>query len=83
MSAFVVTREGFQVQWQVEVCPGNHESAGKRHSGRTGQGNRWLGGILVEASVNVTRKSDSYYAALYHRVAARRGKKRAEVKEPR
>jgi len=33
----------------------------------------WL--ILVEASVNVDRKSDSYYAALYHRIAARRGKR--------
>ena len=55
-----------------------HESAGKRHSGRTGKGNRWLGGMLVEASLNVTRKSDSYYAAFYHRIAARRGKRRAQ-----
>ena len=63
----------------AKSCPGNHESAGKRHSGRTGKGNRWLRAILVEASMNITRKSDSYYAALYHRIAARRGKKRAHV----
>src|SRR5215472_7679917 len=40
----------------AEICPGDHESAGKRHSGRTGKGNRWLRGILVEASVNVARR---------------------------
>ena len=59
----------------AKICPGNHDCADKRHSGRTGKGNRWLRGMLVEASVNVTR----LLRALYHRIAPRRGKKRAQV----
>jgi transposase len=31
------------------MCPGNHESAGKRRSGKTRRGNRWLRTALVEA----------------------------------
>ena len=30
------------------VCPGNNESAGKRRSGRTRQGNRWLRATLTQ-----------------------------------
>ena len=26
----------------AKVCPGNDESAGKRRSGKTGKGNKWL-----------------------------------------
>jgi transposase len=63
----------------AKISPGNHESAGKRYSGRTGMGNRWLRAILVEAARNVSRNPHSYYAALYHRLSQRRGKKRAMV----
>jgi transposase len=63
----------------AKISPGNHESAGKRYSGRTGMGNRWLRAILVEAARNVSRNPRSYYAALYHRLSGRRGKKRAIV----
>jgi len=63
----------------AKISPGNHESAGKRYSGRTGMGNRWLRAILVEAARNVSRNPHSYYAALYHRLSGRRGKKRAMV----
>jgi transposase len=34
----------------AKVCPGNNESAGKRHSGRTGHGNPWLSSALVGCS---------------------------------
>jgi transposase len=63
----------------AKISPGNHESAGKRYSGRTGMGNRWLRAILVEAAMNVSRNPHSYYAALYQRISRRRGKKRAMV----
>jgi transposase len=59
------------------VCPGNNESAGKRKSGRTTHGNRWLRTALVQSAWAATRKKDSYFQAQYRRLAARRGKKRA------
>jgi len=63
----------------AKICPGNNESAGKRKSGRTGKGNRWLHSILVEAANNVSRNRASYYGAQYHRIARRRGRQRALV----
>jgi transposase len=61
----------------AKICPGNNESAGKRRSGYAGKGNRWLRSILVECAWCATRKKDSYFKAQYHRLAARRGQKRA------
>jgi transposase len=61
------------------LCPGNNESAGKRHSGRCRPGNAWLKAILVEAAWGAVRARDTYLAALYHRLAARRGAKRAII----
>lgn len=59
------------------VSPGNNESAGKRKSGRTGHGNLWLRPALVEAAWAAVRTKGSYLSAQYHRLAARRGAKRA------
>ncbi len=61
------------------VAPGNHQSGGKRYSGRSKKGNRTLRTVLVQAAHSAKRKKDSYLAALYHRIARRRGKKRAIV----
>jgi transposase len=61
------------------LCPGNEESAGKRLRTRTRKGNRWLRRSLAEAAWAATRRKDSYLAAQYRRLAARRGKKRALV----
>jgi transposase len=61
------------------MCPGNHQSAGKRHSGRTPGGNKWLRRVLVEAAWAGVKTKDSYLAAQYRRLAPRRGKKRAIV----
>jgi len=61
------------------ICPGTNESAGKRHSGKTAKGNRWLKRALTEAAHGAARTKKSYYAALYHRLAGRRGKKRAII----
>jgi len=59
------------------MCPGNHESGGKRLSGKTRQGNRWLRQILVAIAQVASKTKHTYLAAQYKRLAARRGKKRA------
>jgi transposase len=61
------------------MCPGNHASAGKRTSGRTRRGSRWLRSALIEAAQAAARTKDTYLAAQYRRLAARRGKKKAAV----
>ena len=61
------------------MCPGNHESAGKRRSGRTRKGSPWLRALLVQAAHAGARKKDTYLGAQYRRLAARRGKSRAAV----
>ncbi len=69
---------GHLASW-AHVCPGNHESAGKRKSGATGRGNPWLRAALVEAARAAARTKKSYFSAQYHRLAARRGGKRAAL----
>jgi transposase len=59
------------------VAPGNNESAGKQRTGRTRPGNPALRKGLAQAAHGAARKKDSYLQALYHRLAGRRGKKRA------
>jgi transposase len=61
------------------ICPGNNESAGKRKSGKTPKGNRWLRGALGEAACAASRTKATYLAAQFCRIAGRRGKKRALV----
>jgi transposase len=61
------------------LCPGNHESAGKRTTGKTRKGNRALRTALVEAAQAAGRSRATYLGAQYHRLAARRGKKKAIV----
>jgi transposase len=61
----------------VGVCPGNHESAGKRLSGKTTHGNAYLRAVLCELAWVVAHTKGTYLSAFSHRVARRRGKKRA------
>jgi transposase len=61
------------------LCPGNNESAGKRKNGKTRKGDRWLKRNLIEASLAISRTKDTYLSALYHRIARRRGAKKAAV----
>ncbi len=61
------------------VAPGNHESAGKRRSGKTRPGNKSLGAALNQAAHAAARTKNTYLNAQYHRLAARRGKKKAIV----
>jgi transposase len=67
---------GHLASW-AGLCPGNDESAGKRRSGRTRKGSRWLSIALTEAAQANTRSRDSYLSAQYRRLRARRGHKRA------
>jgi transposase len=69
---------GHLASW-AGLCPGNHESAGKRLSGRTRKGSPWLRAALVEAPRAAAHTKDTYLSAQYHRLAARRGAKRAAV----
>ncbi|HEY2428420.1 MAG TPA: IS110 family transposase [Acidimicrobiales bacterium] len=61
------------------MCPGNNESAGKHRSGRTTKGDRWLRQTLTQAAWAASHTKGTYLSAQYHRLAARRGKKRAVV----
>jgi len=61
------------------ICPGNHESAGKRLSGTIRKGNPWVRRILCQAAWAASHTKDTYLSAQYRRLAARRGKKRAII----
>jgi transposase len=61
------------------LAPGNHQSGGKRYSGRTTKGNKSLSSIMVQGAWSAVRVKGTFLKARYHRLAARRGKKRAIV----
>lgn len=63
----------------ARLCPGLHESAGKRRAITTGQGAVWLRATLQEVAWAAARTKRSYYRALYHRLKGRRGAKKAIV----
>jgi transposase len=58
-------------------CPGNDQSAGKRRSGRTRNGSKWLDWTLEESALAAIRSNDTYLAAQYQRLRPRRGHKKA------
>ena len=74
MSAFPTAKH--LVSW-AGVCPGNDESAGKRRSGRTRRGSKWLRANLIEAATAASRTKNTYLQAQYQRLRARRGHARA------
>ena len=58
-------------------CPGNDQSAGKRRSGRTRKGSKWLDDALKDAAMAAIRTNDSYLQAQYQRLRPRVGHGRA------
>lgn len=58
---------------------GNNVTGGKRRSGRTNKGDRWLREILVECAWAAARSRDSYLSAQFWHLARRIGKKKAAV----
>jgi transposase len=70
--------EGHLCSWAA-LCPGQNESAGKRRTGKTRKGNRYLRGTLIQCALAATRKNGSALQARYHRVKSHRGHKKAIV----
>jgi transposase len=60
------------------LCPGNHESAGKRRSGKRRKGNPHLQSILVECAWSAVRQ-DGYLRSLYHRHVMKWGGYRSQA----
>lgn len=61
------------------LAPGQHESAGKRKPTRIRAGNKYLRSVLIQAAWAAVKQTDTFLAAFYRRLAARRGKKKAIV----
>ena len=69
---------GHLASW-AGVCPGNHESAGKRRRVGTTPGDPWLRRTLIESAHAAARTKDSYFAVQYRQLAHRRGPNKAAV----
>lgn len=63
----------------ASICPGNNESGGKRQSGKTRKGNKWLRPILIQCAQAAGHSHDTYLGAQFGRFAARKGKQRAAM----
>ena len=74
MSAFATPKH--LASW-AGVSPGNDQSAGKRRSGKTTKGDKWLKATLNESANAAARTKDSYLAAQYQRLRGRRGHSKA------
>lgn len=61
------------------LCPGNNESAGKRKRAKIRKGDMWLKRYAIEMALASTRSNGTYLNALYHRLARRKGHKKAIV----
>ena len=61
------------------MCPGNNITGGKRRSGKTRDGNHWLGEILNQCAWSAAKSRDTYLSAQFWRLARRIGKKKAAV----
>ena len=64
---------GHLASW-AGMCPGNHESGGKRRSGRARKGNRALRSALCEAAWSATRCNTGYLPAQYRHLMRTFGK---------
>src|SRR5579875_652681 len=59
------------------LCPGNHESAGKRLGGAMRKGSPWLRRIACQSAWAAARTRNTYLSAQFRRLASKRGKPRA------
>lgn len=76
MSRFPTSRH--LASW-AGMCPGNHESAGKRLSGKIRKGSPWLRALLVEAAYAASHTKNTYLSAFYQRIKGRQGAKQAAI----
>ena len=63
----------------MTLCPGNNISAGKRKSGKSNKGNKYLKSILIQCAKAAKNDKDSFFHAQYERLVVRRGANRATV----
>jgi transposase len=61
------------------MCPGQNDSAGKRRSGRTRQGNPYLRTTLIEGALAAARAKGTALQSRYYRIKRTRGHKKAVV----
>lgn len=61
-------------------CPGNNSSAGRRKSGRTTKGSKWLAATLAQAAEAAGRSKDTYLSAQFARIRGRRGLRPPEAR---
>jgi transposase len=59
------------------ACPGHHQSAGRRRSGRTRPGPPWLTSQLTECARAAVRTKGTYLAAHFAQLRGRRGEPKA------
>lgn len=76
MSRFATA--GHLCSWAA-LCPGQNESAGKRRSGKTRDGNQYLRGQLIQGALGAIHSKGTALQARYHRVKRHRGHKKAVV----
>ena len=69
---------GHLASW-AGMCPGNDESAGKRRSGKTRKGSKWLRTSLIEAANAAARTKATALGARYRRILPHRGHRKAIV----
>ena len=67
---------GHLASW-AGLCPGNNESAGKRKTGKTRPGPKWLRRGLTEAAKAAARSKGTYLSAHHARIKRRRGPSKA------
>lgn len=67
---------GHLASW-AGICPGHNESAGRRRSGRTRPGPKWLSATLTEAAKAAARTKGTYFAAHFAQLRGRRGEPKA------
>src|SRR6266571_2715991 len=59
------------------ICPGTNSSAGKRYSGKTRRGSKWLRQALSESAQSAARTKGTYLASHYWQIRGRRGTHKA------
>lgn len=69
--------DGRKLASWAALCPGNRESGGRRISGKTRKGNRYIRRALCQSAWAAARQKKSHLSALYLRIRSRRGEQKA------
>lgn len=69
---------GHLASW-AGLCPGNNVTGGKRRSGTTTKGDKWLIEVLAQCAWSAARTRDTYLSAQFWRLSRRIGRKKATI----